>query len=64
MNAATTTLPMHSLGCVGCTARTPSMFDRSGDTSIRVRQSVASDGILRREALCDHCASKRRDLVS
>jgi hypothetical protein len=62
MKAATRALPMHSLGCVGCTAQTPTIFDRSGDASIRVRSILCGDGIVRRETLCDHCARTKNEV--
>jgi hypothetical protein len=62
MNAATKTLPMHSLGCVGCTAKTPSVFDSAGDPSVRARQILCGDGLVRREVLCDWCASKQNEV--
>lgn len=49
-------LPMHSIGCTGCTAKTPNCFDNRGDDSVRVRFVRSSDGTVWRTVLCDHCA--------
>ncbi len=54
---------MNSLACTGCTAKTPNIFDSRGDTSIRVRHSKSTDGIIRREVLCDWCAARDQYLI-
>lgn len=60
--AATTNLPMQGLGCTGCTAATPTMFDKSGDPSVRYRRIICGDGIVRRTALCDWCARNEKEV--